>query len=113
MLDIFLNILGKIIWAVLCFLCGWLSTQYRKMKQKNKNTEDDTRLIKEALRHTLRGVLRDDFEDFCHKQYCSVMEKEEFSKTYSTYHQLNGNGVATHMYDVVMNLPDEPPHHVE
>ena len=109
MSDVVLGFISKIIWAVLCFICGWLSTKYKRAKQRSQTIEDDTELIKEALRHTLRGVLRDDYECFTHRGYCSVMEKEEFSKTYITYHKLHGNGVATHMDEVVMRLPDEPP----
>ena len=106
MWDIALSILNKLIWAGLSFGCGWLATRYKKQKAAQEEEEKDLKLIKEALRHTLRNVLQTDHDRYVEQGCCSFLEKEEFTKTYNTYHALNGNGVATAMFNKVLSLPD-------
>ena len=120
MLDFWLGIASKTIWAILSFVCGWALTKIRKYRteaiQKEKQKEDDEKklaedidLIKDALRHTLRNVLLSDYDLFTERGWCSHLEKEEYAATYATYHNLNGNGVVTHKNQEVLNLPDQPP----
>ena len=106
-MDIVLSILEKIIWAVLCALVGWLVSKYKRAKTKAQEKDNDLQLVKDALRHTLRHVLKTDYEYYQDKGYCTVLEKQEFEKTYKTYHTLGGNGTATHMYEVLLTLPEE------
>lgn len=110
MLDVsfWTDLLGKAAWAALSFLSAWLLAQYKKYKAKSHTTETEMQLIKDALKHTLRGVLRDDYVFLTKKGYCTYLEKDEFDKTYKIYHEgLGGNGVATSMRDVIMELPYE------
>lgn len=118
--KIWIDILSKAIWAVLCFICGWALTKIRKYKEQiaqreqdaeenDRKLESDLELIKDALRHTLRNVLLSDYDTFTTRGWCSHLEKEEYTATYNTYHNLNGNGVVTHKNQEVLNLPDQPP----
>lgn len=120
MLDFWLGIASKAIWAILSFVCGWALTKIRKYRaealQREQQQEEDDRkladdleLIKDALRHTLRNVLLSDYDTFTERGWCSHLEKEEYTATYTTYHNLNGNGVVTHKNQEVLNLPDQPP----
>lgn len=112
MSSFLLDILSKAVWAILCFISGWCLTQYQKMRKAEKDrvetVNDDLEVIKEALRHTLRGVLQSDYNCFVEQGWCSILEKEEFFKTYDTYAALKGNGIVAHMKDVVEHLPDTP-----
>ena len=109
MQKVLIDLLSKSVWAILCFLCSVCLTQLHKLKKVNKKRKDDLDLIKEALRHTLRNVLISDYEKFKNRGWCSHLEKEEYTATYNTYHNLNGNGVVTHKNEDVLNLPDRPP----
>ena len=106
------DLLGKAIWAILCFICGLFLNQVRKLRAKDKQREealnDDMKVIKDALRHTLRGVLISDYEKFMKRGWCTYLEKQEYQATYETYHALNGNGVVTHKDQEIMNLPEHP-----
>nr|DAP55325.1 MAG TPA: holin family protein [Caudoviricetes sp.] len=119
MLDFWLGIASKAIWAILSFICGWALTKIHKHRaeaiqrereaaENDKKLESDIELIKDALRHTLRNVLISDYDTFTNRGWCSHLEKEEYTATYATYHSLNGNGVVTHKNKEVLNLPDQP-----
>lgn len=107
--KIVLDIISKVIWALLCFICSLFIAKWTKVKKSIHNKEEDMNIIKDALRHTLRNILISDYNEFTRRGWCSHLEKEEYSATYDTYHSLNGNGVVTHKNDEVLNLPDEPP----
>lgn len=106
------DLLSKVIWAVLCFVSGLLLTQLKKLRAREKAREkaltDDIAIIKEALRHTLRGVLISDCEQYTSRGWCSALEKQEYQATYETYHSLDGNGVVTHKNEAILELPDHP-----
>ena len=103
------DLLSKVVWAVLCFISGLLLTQLKKQRAREKSLTDDIAIIKDALRHTLRGVLISDYEQYTSRGWCSALEKQEYQATYETYHALNGNGVVTHKDETVLELPDHPP----
>lgn len=107
--KVLLDILSKVIWAVLCGVCTFCITQIKKLHKASKSREEDLSLIKAALRHTLRNVLMSDYNTYKERGWCSHLEKEEYSATYDTYHALNGNGVMTHKDEEVLTLPDNPP----
>lgn len=104
------DLLSKVVWAVLCFISGLLLTQLKKLRAREKAREksltDDIAIIKDALRHTLRGVLISDYEQYTSRGWCSALEKQEYLATYETYHALDGNGVVTHKNEAIMDLPD-------
>ena len=106
------DLLSKVVWAVLCFISGLLLTQLKKLRAREKAREksltDDIAIIKDALRHTLRGVLISDYEQYTSRGWCSELEKQEYQATYKTYHALDGNGVVTHKNEAILELPDHP-----
>lgn len=102
------DLLSKVVWAVLCFISGLLLTQLKKQRAREKSLTDDIAIIKDALRHTLRGVLISDYEQYTSRGWCSALEKQEYQATYKTYHALDGNGVVTHKNEAILELPDHP-----
>ena len=51
-------------------------------------------------------------EELCRAQErkdCPLYVKEALEEEYKEYHTLKGNGVGTNIYNVLMNLPTEPP----
>ena len=110
--DFWSDLLSKVVWAVLCFISGLLLTQLKKLRAREKAREKsltaDIAIIKDALRHTLRGVLISDYEQYTSRGWCSALEKQEYQATYETYHALDGNGVVTHKNEVILELPDHP-----
>lgn len=43
------------------------------------------------------------------KEYCPIYVKQAIEDIYRQYHAMKGNGVGTHLYKEIMNLPTEPP----
>ena len=54
-------------------------------------------LLRSELMRTHHQAVRDG--------YASTVEKEVMERTYQSYHQLGGNGIATNLHDEMMALP--------
>lgn len=109
MSHILSSVLDKAIWAILCFICAYLYSKLKAFKQRDKEQKEardrDILLVKEALRHTLRQVIKEDYDNFKQKGFMTQGEYEEFEKTYTTYRDLGGNGVIEHLHKETLKLP--------
>ena len=105
--DSLRNLIEKIIWAVLCAIVSYCVAKIKNYKQKIKTKDNDMLLVKDAVRHTLCGILVVNHAEYISRGWCSHLEKEEFLNAYQTYHELGGNGVITHIKEEVLSLPDE------
>ena len=105
MISLLLDIGEKVLWAVVCAIAGYFATKYKSAKKRKQEEEQDLILIKTALKHTLRGIIRDDYNEFMARGYITFEESQEFDKTYKTYVALNGNGVVEHMHEEILSLP--------
>lgn len=97
MLDIILK------WAVPFVLGGAVTglITYIKM-QKQRNTA-----LADGVQCLLRAEIIRNHDKYMEKKHCSIYEKEALKRAYNAYHKLNGNDVATRLYDEVMDLPTE------
>lgn len=64
------------------------------------------RSLEEGVRCLLRGKLIDDHDKFMEKGYCPIYVKEAARRSYEAYHALGGNGIATKLFQDLLNLPE-------
>ena len=72
--------------------------------EKDK-AEEESKLVKSALRALLRSELMRTHHQAVRDGYASTVDKEVMERTYQSYHQLGGNGIATNLHDEMMALP--------
>lgn len=92
------NFLG---WLV-PFICGgavtFAGTMFIKLKA-----------IKNGLQCLLRAEIIRAYDKYKERGYCPLYAKEALTRAYKAYHALDGNDVATELYNDTMELPTEPP----
>ena len=97
-------IVEKIIsWAV-PFVCGGVITgivAYIKTLKKRIDA------IGEGVQCLLRAEIIRNHDKYIEKDYCPIYAKEALKRAYHAYHDLQGNDVATRLYNEVMELPTE------
>lgn len=92
-------------WAV-PFILGGLITgiiTYLGTKRKRNNALED------GVQCLLRGKIIDMHDKYVERGYCPVYAKESLRRSYKAYHALDGNDVATGLYNETMALPTDPP----
>ena len=72
--------------------------------EKEKAAEENE-LFKSALRSLLRSELMRTHHHAMRDGHASTVDKEIMERTYRSYHNLGGNGIATTLHDEMMALP--------
>lgn len=80
----------------------------RYIDKKKKNSQIEDRSQKDAIQAILMSQLEDKHDAYLECGYATMREKTIYDKMYKSYHNLGKNGVMTHAYDEVMNLPSNP-----
>lgn len=88
--------------AAVVALLGWMLSNRRMEKEK---ADEESELVKSALRALLRSELMRTHHQAVNDGYVSMVDKEVVERTYQSYHQLGGNGIATNLHDEMMALP--------
>ena len=92
-------------WAV-PFVCGGIITgliaYIKAMRRK-------TSAIEEGVQCLLRLELVRSHEKYTKRGYCPIYAKESLKRAYNSYHTLDGNDVATDLYEETKALPTELP----
>ena len=91
------------------FLCGGiasLSGIIVSMLRLGKKKQD---ALAEGLQCLLRAEIIRQYEKWIDKGYCPIYAKEALKRAYNSYHTLDGNDVATGLYNETMELPEKPP----
>lgn len=111
-LQIFLAFLSPICVA----LIGLLQANWRKKdredaekyRKQTKLEEEARRKEQQAMSAGVRSLLRSSIVETHHKcikqGYATTVDKEVLQRDYDAYQGLNGNGVATALYEEVMHL---------
>lgn len=74
-------------------------------RAEKEKAEEENELVKSALRALLRSELMRTHHQAVRDGCASTVEKEVMERTYQSYHQLGGNGIATNLHDEMMALP--------
>lgn len=88
--------------AAVVALLGVMLSNRRTEKEK---ADEESELVKSALRALLRSELMRTHHQAVRDGYSSTVDKEIMERTYQSYHQLGGNGIATNLHDEMMALP--------
>lgn len=72
---------------------------------EKKKAEEESELVKSALRALLRSELMRTHHQAVRDGHASTVDKEVMERTYQSYHMLGGNGIATNLHDEMMALP--------
>lgn len=88
--------------AAVVALLGVMLSNRRAEKEK---ADEESELVKSALRAMLRSELMRTHHQAVRDGYASTVDKEIMERTYYSYHQLGGNGIATNFHDEMMSLP--------
>lgn len=88
--------------AAVVALLGWMLSNRRVEKEK---ADEESELVKSALRALLRSELMRTHHQAVRDGHASTVDKEVMERTYQSYHQLGGNGIATNLHDEMMELP--------
>lgn len=86
----------------LFFFVGWLW-------RAHKSTQEEDRLIKEAVCALVRDRLVHKYEKCIAAGWCSVEYLADIQGLYDTYTRLGGNGVVPGLMDRIRSLPTERP----
>lgn len=88
--------------AAIVAIFGIMLSGRRAEKEK---ADEENELVKSALRALLRSELMRTHHQAVRDGYASTVEKEVMERTYQSYHQLGGNGIATNLHDEMLALP--------
>ncbi len=91
-------------WAVPFVLGGLISAIVALVKRYTKKEKAEA----EGVCCLLRAEIIRQHDKWTEREFCPIYAKEALKKTYSAYHNLGGNDVATKLYEEVMNLPEKP-----
>ena len=88
--------------AAVVALLGVMMSNRRVEKEK---AAEENELFKSALRALLRSELMRTHHHAMRDGHASTLDKEIMERTYQSYHNLGGNGIATTLHDEMMALP--------
>ena len=88
--------------AAVVALLGRTLSNRRVGKEK---AAEENELFKSALRALLRSELMRTHHHAMRDGHASTLDKEIMERTYQSYHNLGGNGIATTLHDEMMALP--------
>lgn len=77
---------------------GWVGVLLTKQQKERSANSRGTMLI-------LRYMLSRYHVEYTHKGYVTQGQYHEFEELYDAYHDLGGNGAATHMWEDIKKLP--------
>lgn len=88
--------------AAVVALLGVMLSNWRVEKKKEA---EENEIFKSALRALLRSELMRTHHHAARDGHASTLDKEIMERTYRSYHDLGGNGIATTLHDEMMALP--------
>ena len=88
--------------AAIVAVLGIMLSSRRIEKEK---ADEENELVRSALRALLRSELMRTHHQAVRDGHASTVDKEVMERTYRSYHQLGGNGIATNLHDEMMALP--------
>ena len=97
-------------WAEWLFLglSAFMGWSYRKFEKRQKEKEAEDRAVKFGMQALLRNDIIKVYNKSLERGYCPIYQKQALEKSYSAYHDLGGNDVATELYEETMKMSTEP-----
>lgn len=82
-----------------------LGVMLSNRRVEKERAAEENELFKSALRALLRSELMRTHHRAMRDGHASTGDKEVMERTYRSYHNLGGNGIATTLHDEMMALP--------
>lgn len=95
--------------AVASACITWVKTTRSKAKAQEEKSDLEFQFLKTGLQALLRAEILRSHDKYTQKGYCPIYAREALDKTYSAYHGLGGNDVATDLYHHIKSLPSTEP----
>lgn len=85
-------------------LSGMLGYIIRKMRQEKRKND----AVAEGMKSLLRESIVNNYNKYQDREYCPIYAKESIKRVYKAYHDLDGNDVATKLYNTLLEMQEEP-----
>lgn len=86
-----------------------LTLGYRQIAGRIKEEERKNLAVAEGIQCLLRESIVTAYNRYSDRGYCPIYAKESVKRAYLAYHDLEGNDVATKLYEKLLAMPEELP----
>lgn len=93
------------VYAIISLLLAGLYRNVLKHLQEEQRKND---AIAKGVQSLLRENIVHNYNKYQDREYCPIYAKESIKRVYEAYHNLNGNDVATKLYNTLLEMPEEP-----
>ena len=80
---------------------------HRSVLKKLQEEKERNEAIVAGVQSLLRDSIVSNYNKYQDKGYCPIYAKENVKKMYKAYHNLDGNDVATKLYEKLLAMPEE------
>lgn len=88
-------------------LTGLVGLGYKNLSARLKAEQKKNAAIAEGVQCLLREGIVSNYNKYTERGYCPIYAKESIKKAYNSYHELEGNDVATELYHKILAMPEE------
>lgn len=88
-------------------LTGFIGWGYKIILKRQKAQEIKDNAISEGVQALLRDGIINTYNRAQDRGYCPIYEKESLKRSYTAYHNLDGNDVATELYHKTLEMDTE------
>ena len=96
-----------VISCILVLLTYKINKVLNKKDESIKKEEKQSQAIADGVQCLLRDSIIRSFNKWQDKGYCPIYAKENIKRAYKAYHDLDGNDIATELYNKVIAMPEE------
>ena len=100
-------IVSEILKWVIPFICGGIISLCGTVLAMWKQRKVKTKALEEGVQCLLRVEIIRAHEKYTEKGYCPIYAKESLKRTYTAYHILGGNDIATDLCKETLALQTE------
>lgn len=100
-------ILISAISGILGYVIKSLKKQKAAQEEAEQKRQKDNETMSNGVRCLLRANIVSDYNKYTDRGYCPIYAKESLKQSYSAYHDLGGNDVATELYHKLLAMPEE------
>ena len=93
--------------CILVFFTYKINKVLNKRDEVNTKERNQSQAIADGVQCLLRDSIVRDFNKWTEKGYCPIYAKESIKRAYKAYHDLEGNDVATELYNKILEMPEE------
>ena len=93
------------LFAAATFILGFL---YRQTTKRLKEEQKKNSAVADGVQCLLRESIISNYNKYQERDFCPIYAKESIKKAYKAYHDLDGNDVATQLYNTLLKMPEEP-----